>query len=71
METMTPELKAKEIFNQMKGFRVKHSHSKKCALNLVREIISALALLGNYSPEIKKEIAYWGDIENELLKMKV
>jgi len=29
---INPPEKATSLFTQMKGFRVKHSHSKKCAL---------------------------------------
>jgi len=36
---MTPKEKADELFNKMKGFRVKHTHSKKCALIAVEEIL--------------------------------
>jgi hypothetical protein len=36
---MTPQEKAMEIFNSMKGFRVKHSHAKKCAINAVQLLI--------------------------------
>ena len=51
---MTPKEKAIEIFNSMKGFKVKHSHSKKCAINavsLVRELIKS-----DYWDEVYKEL---------------
>lgn len=37
-----PKIEALELFNAMKGFRIKHSHSKKCAkvaVNLVLKVI--------------------------------
>ena len=37
---MDPKSKAEELFNKMKGFRVKHSHSKKCVKVLIEEILS-------------------------------
>lgn len=48
---MTPQEKAKEIYDQMKGFRVKNTHRKKCALVCVQNII------GSYQ-EVLKERAY-------------
>lgn len=36
---MNPKEKAKYLFDKMKGFRVKHSHSKKCARIAVEEMI--------------------------------
>jgi len=36
---MEPKEKAKELFDKMKGFRVKHFHSKRCALIAVDEIL--------------------------------
>jgi hypothetical protein len=57
----TPEEKALEIFNSMKGFRVKHSHSKKCALKAVK-------LLQDYCDT--QSFSYWSDVEQELNKIK-
>lgn len=37
---LTPKQKAKELFDKMKGFRILHSHSIKCAKVAVREIIA-------------------------------
>ena len=67
---MTPQEKAIEIFNSMKGFRVKHSHAKKCALNAVK-----LRLDGNFlysSIEFGKDESYeyWEQVEIELKKIK-
>lgn len=41
---MNEEDRAKEIYDSMKGFRVKNSHRKKCALNCVDQIIRALSI---------------------------
>ncbi len=38
---MTPQEKAVDLFNKMKGFRVKHTHSKRCAKIAVEEILNA------------------------------
>ncbi len=35
---MTPEEKAKDIYNKMKGFRVTNAHRKKCTLVAIDEI---------------------------------
>jgi len=37
---MTPKERAKYLFDKMKGFRVKHSHSKKCAKIAVEEMLN-------------------------------
>lgn len=51
---MTPQEKAKDIYDQMKGFRVKNSHRKKCALKTVEEIIKSNDL-ENY-PKLKPHL---------------
>jgi hypothetical protein len=66
---MTPQEKAKEIFNKMKGFRVKHSHSKKCALIAVDEILQSIDWHEFETPNV--EIDFWQEVKNELLKMKL
>jgi hypothetical protein len=58
---MTPQEKAIEIFNSMKGFRVKHSHAKKCAINAVDLVLKSLS----YSPH-----PYWLNVKEELKKIK-
>ena len=41
---MTPEEKAKQIYDKMKGFRVTNKHRKKCALVAVDEVLENTAL---------------------------
>ena len=65
---MTPQEKAKGIFDKMKGFRVKHSHSKQCALISVDEILQAIDWHEFETPNV--EIDFWQEVKNELLKMK-
>jgi len=38
----TPKEEAVELFNAMKGFRIKHTHSKKCAKVAVRKILEVI-----------------------------
>lgn len=61
---MTPKEKAKELFDKMKGFRVKHSHSKKCALIAVDEILN----IDNIKPYIlhKEIIKYYIEVKKEI-----
>lgn len=56
---MTPKEKATQIFDSMKGFRVKHSHSKKCAKNAVELLISSAETF-----EQHKE--YWNEVRKEI-----
>jgi len=55
---MTPQEKAIDLFNKMKGFRVKHTHSKRCAKVAVDEILTIHGshLHQDYWQEVKKEI---------------
>lgn len=39
-----PKEEAVELFNAMKGFRVKHTHSKKCAKVAVNRILDAIQM---------------------------
>ncbi len=39
---MTLEQEALELFNSMKGFRIKHTHSGKCAKIAVDRVIAEL-----------------------------
>ena len=59
---MTPKEKAKELFDKMKGFRVKHSHSKKCALIAVDEVMSELKI---YESAIIYK-GFWEQVKNEI-----
>ena len=66
---MTPKEKANELFNKMKGFRVKHTHSKKCASIAVDEIILALTEYGKTSLELQNmdsEFRYWDQVKEEI-----
>lgn len=58
---MTPQEKAIEIFNSMKGFRVKHSHAKKCALNAVKLVQKTCGVA---------EYDYWHRVESSLKMIK-
>jgi len=46
---MTPKEKAQEIFDKMKGSRVKQTHSKRCAIIAVDEILKNF--VGLHKPE--------------------
>lgn len=69
---MNPSEKALDLFARMKGFRVKHSHSKKCAIVAVDEMISNEPW--NVAIEIDDKtytwVEYWTEVKNELLKLK-
>lgn len=57
---MTPEEKAKEIYDKMKGFRVTNKHRKKCALVAVDEVLRnanemSLSLMDYYN-EVRIEL---------------
>lgn len=73
---MEAKEKAKEIFNKMKGFRVKHSHSKKCALVCVDEILDHFNINWTWmSNDIadkqlwKDEFVFWQEVKKELEKI--
>jgi hypothetical protein len=70
---MTPKEKAKELFNKMKGFRVKHSHSKKCALICVDEIIKSNPIIPLQfmleSESLDEARLYWQEVKSELEKL--
>lgn len=52
---MTPKEKAIDLFGKMKGFRVKHTHSKKCALICADEVLKSFPN-DYYWTEVRKEI---------------
>ena len=63
---MEPAKKAKEIYDKMKGLRVKNTHRKKCALIAADEIESLMAMMngvGIYGAE------YWQEVKNEINKL--
>lgn len=57
------EQEAIRIFESMKGFRVKHSHSKKCAIKAVELTIANCCVEGN-------GINFYNDVLIELKKIK-
>lgn len=64
---MTPKEMAVQLFEQMKGFRVKHSHSKRCAVRCVDAIINANPRenpLNNDNP--KSTVMYWFEVKKEI-----
>lgn len=71
---MTPEEKAKEIYDKMKGFRVKNTHRKKCALVAVDEIINTAPCLAwlemvGHSDNHKESKEWWQEVKQELEKL--
>lgn len=54
---MTVKEKAKDIYDKMKGFRVKNTHRKKCALACVDEITKHVSIT---------EKDYWDEVEREI-----
>jgi hypothetical protein len=66
---MTPKEKAEELFNKMKGFRVKHTHSKKCALIAVEEIEKAIDFDWIEVQNLESEHRYWEQVKEELKKL--
>jgi hypothetical protein len=66
---MTPKEKAEQMFNDMKGFRVKHIHSKKCATKAVIEVILALEEYGKSTDELQNmesEFRWWQEVKKEI-----
>ena len=64
---MTPNEKAAHLFEQMKGFRVKHSHSKRCAIRAVDEILLIADIMDVCGVE-EKSYEYWQEVKKELTK---
>ena len=66
----TPQEKADEIYDSMKGFRVKNTHRKKCALNAVRLVKEAFEVFRVTEPFTYREhLKYWNEVE-ELIQAK-
>ena len=80
---MTAQEKAKEIYDKMKGFRVKNSHRKKCALIAVEEIIKSdnvenypklkphlnnLEFTSDYGFIADEKDEYWQEVKTEIEK---
>lgn len=74
----TPEQKAQEIYDKMKGFRITNKHRKKCALVCVNEIIESLKITIGHCElrfvdrnEVQNDFDYWEDVLESLEKIKV
>ena len=68
-----PKTEASDLFNSLKGFRVKYSHTKKCAKICVNKILEAMPktiAIDGYGPAQFKnpDIEYWEEVLNELEK---
>jgi hypothetical protein len=68
---ITPKQNAEELFNAMKGFRVKHSHIRKCAKVVCDVMIAELNT--NFTPEKgallhNSRVAHWTFVKLELDK---
>lgn len=71
IQHLPPKEKALELFNSMKGFKVKHSHSLKCAIKAVDEIIATDMLIDEDAyVETPSYLAYWVQVKSELLVLK-
>ena len=57
------QAEAQKIFNSMKGFRVKYSHLKKCAINAVQLTIDNCCVEGN-------SINFYTEVLEELKKIQ-
>jgi len=68
---MNPKEKAVDLFYKMKGFRVKHTHSKRCALIAVDEAIEAeknvLVKFKFVNEDYKSD--YWESVKTEIEKL--
>jgi len=58
---MNSKEKAEDLFNKMKGFRVKHTHSRKCALVAAKE-------LRGICPAV--DAVYWNTVIQNLERME-
>ena len=67
---MEIEEKAREIYDKMKGFRVKNTHRKKCSLNLVNEMIRELKEISfAHDMYMEEDINYWERVKLEIEKL--
>lgn len=70
MQTPTPKQDAEALFNSMKGFRVKHSHVRKCAKIACDLLINRLPSINDTPPiHRKSQDAYsqhWQQVKIEL-----
>lgn len=65
---MTPKQKAIEIYDKMKGFRVKNSHRKKCALTAVKIILNDVGAK-DWEPDELTGENFWLEVKIELEKI--
>lgn len=63
-----PQEKAFQIYQKMKGFRVKNSHAKKCALVCVDEIINEDYIIHSVHSHLSRN-EYWADVKKEIEKL--
>jgi len=63
---MEADKKAKDIYDKMKGFRVKNAHRKRCALICVDEV---LLILYHNSAINGYRINYWQEVKQEIEKL--
>jgi copper chaperone CopZ len=68
---MSPQEKAKDIYDKMKGFRVKNSHRKSCALKCADEVIDSLKNLDGLQDNMKVRFAikHWQWTKEEIEKL--
>ena len=65
---MTPKEKAKEIYDDMKGFRVKNTHRKKCSLVCVDKILNCDSFFKTLD-DSKEFTKYWYNVQEEISKL--
>lgn len=65
----TPKEEADDLFNSMKGFRVKHSHSKKCAKVAIQLLFDAGFPGYPSQSEYDEWAKHWNDTLTELEKL--
>jgi hypothetical protein len=67
---MTPQEKAKEIFDNMKGFRVTNAHRKKCSLKCCQEVMRVIHKYHIHSDcSEDASIEYWAKVKDEVEKL--
>lgn len=71
---MTPQEKAKEIYDQMKGFKVSNKHRKKCAKVAASHLIenSAFNMDEDYKDDLDNPHLYenyWCEVFREIEKL--
>lgn len=67
---MKPDEKANEIYESMRGFRVKKHHIKKCALVCVQNIINANPHSNPLNTDaVYSTMDYWLEVKSEIHKL--